>query len=246
LLQRGKVARLDHQKLAEEATDLLLAALAGDDALASQLSASPGERYSPVNTDACAQDPVGAYLSSVTVKGFRGIGPATTLTVKEGPGLTLVVGRNGSGKSSFAEGLEVLLTGDLMRWKSAPTVVKDGWRCKHAVGDCEVTAEFYVEGKGKTTVGRSWLVATGSDISKWNAWVQVHGEKQAPFQTLGWDADLVEYRPFLSPMRSLKRSSAGRLNCMTYWRTCSVLRISPPRTSGCRLRPSSVKTSSTR
>ena len=31
--------------------------------------------------------------------------------VEPGPGLTLVVGRNGSGKSSFAEGIEVALTG---------------------------------------------------------------------------------------------------------------------------------------
>jgi hypothetical protein len=95
--------RLDHQALAEEPTDLLLAALDGEEALAAQLSAAPGERYSPPDTAAAVRDPVGAYLSSVTVRGFRGIGPAATLKVKQGPGLTLVVGRNGSGKSSFAD-----------------------------------------------------------------------------------------------------------------------------------------------
>jgi hypothetical protein len=47
----------------------------------------------------------------------RGVGPATTLEVEPGPGLTLVVGRNGSGKSSFAEALELLLTGDSWRWR---------------------------------------------------------------------------------------------------------------------------------
>ena len=36
--------RLDHQALAEEPTDLLLAALEGEDALAAQMSAAPGER----------------------------------------------------------------------------------------------------------------------------------------------------------------------------------------------------------
>ena len=46
----------------------------------------------------------GAYLTSLTVEGFRGIGPRQTLTLTPGPGLTIVVGRNGSGKSSFAEG----------------------------------------------------------------------------------------------------------------------------------------------
>src|SRR5438046_2184555 len=58
----------------------------------------------------------GAYLTSLTVEGFRGIGPKQTLTVSPGPGLTIVVGRNGSGKSSFAEALEVALTGDSKRW----------------------------------------------------------------------------------------------------------------------------------
>ncbi len=190
--------RLDHKALADEPTDLLLAALEGEDALAAQLSAAPGERYAPPGTAAAARDPVGAYLSSVTVKGFRGIGPAATLKVKPGPGLTLVVGRNGSGKSSFAEGLEVLLTGELMRLKNAPAPVREGWPCKHATGDPEVTAEFYVEGKGKTTVSRSWPGTAGSDIAKSKAWVQVHGEKQEPVQALGWDADLVGYRPFLT------------------------------------------------
>jgi recombinational DNA repair ATPase RecF len=192
------LSRLDHRRLAEGPTSLLLAALEGDEALAGQLNAAPGERYSPPDTTASVQDPVGAYLSSITVKGFRGIGPAATLTVKGGPGLTLVVGRNGSGKSSFAEGLEMLLTGDLMRWKAAPTVVKEGWLCRHIVGNPEITAEFYVEGKGQTMAGRSWPTAAGNDIAKSDSWVQVHGEKRAPLEALGWHTDLMEYRPFLS------------------------------------------------
>jgi hypothetical protein len=37
-------------------------------------------------------------------RGLRGIGPRQTLELVPGPGLTVVAGRNGSGKSSFAEG----------------------------------------------------------------------------------------------------------------------------------------------
>src|SRR5687768_1971026 len=48
-----------------------------------------------------APEPPGAYVGSITVEGFRGVGPSATLAVRPGPGLTLVVGRNGSGKSSF-------------------------------------------------------------------------------------------------------------------------------------------------
>jgi hypothetical protein len=64
----------------------------------------------------------------LTAQGFRGIGPPATLDLTPGPGLTLVVGRNGSGKSSFAEGLELPLTGDTYRWSQRSKVWRDGWR----------------------------------------------------------------------------------------------------------------------
>jgi hypothetical protein len=63
-----------------------------------------------------------AFLRRITAQGFRGIGPKATLDLTPGPGLTLVVGRNGSGKSSFAEGLELLLTGDTDRWSQRSKV----------------------------------------------------------------------------------------------------------------------------
>ncbi|WP_305779805.1 hypothetical protein [Nocardia nova] len=44
----------------------------------------------------------GMFLRSITVNGFRGIGPKTTLDLQPAPGLTLVIGRNGCGKFSFA------------------------------------------------------------------------------------------------------------------------------------------------
>ena len=51
-----------------------------------------------------------AYLKEITVRSFRGIGPERTLKIDEGRGLTIVSGRNGSGKSSFAEAVELLFT----------------------------------------------------------------------------------------------------------------------------------------
>jgi energy-coupling factor transporter ATP-binding protein EcfA2 len=192
--------RLDHRQLAADASDLLLAALDGEESLAAQLSAPKAERYVPTAPDAVTKDPVGAYLSEVTVAGFRGIGAPSTLKVEPGPGLTLVVGRNGSGKSSFAEALEVLLTGTLLRWANAPVVVREGWRSKHASGAPEITAGFLIEGKGQAVVKRSWPAGAGSgnDVAQSTAWVQVHGEKRDDMDTLGWDAALSEHRPFLS------------------------------------------------
>lgn len=189
--------RLADKPLSSQAEDLLLAAFDGDQALAAQLDAPLAQRYPRTAGTAVEQEPVGAYLRSVTVSGFRGIGPAATLAIAPGPGLTLVVGRNGSGKSSFAEALEVLLTGTLLRWAPpAPVVVRNGWRSKHAIAGTEIQAEFLIEGSGRATAGRAW--ADGAEFPDSASWLQRAGEKRAALSELGWDADLREYRPFLS------------------------------------------------
>lgn len=63
-----------------------------------EISASPasGDIASPGSNEG-----PGVYLGAISVTGFRGIGPTATLKLK--PGLTIVTGRNGSGKSSFAK-----------------------------------------------------------------------------------------------------------------------------------------------
>jgi hypothetical protein len=80
------------------------------------------------------------WLRSVTVEGFRGIGPPATLELEPIPGLTVVVGRNGSGKSSFAEGLELLMTGVLKRWEGRPKAWRETWQCLHHDGPTRLTA----------------------------------------------------------------------------------------------------------
>ena len=149
--------RLDDAPLLDEATGLLLAALDSDKALSAQLSTAADRPQLAALPVRRAVSPVGAYLRSLTVSGFRGIGPPSTLEVPPGPGLTLVLGRNGSGKSSFAEVLEVLLTGTLMRWDiHKGPVWRDGWRCKHVQGSAEISAEFLVEGTGTAVAARGW------------------------------------------------------------------------------------------
>ena len=127
--------RLVHDRLISEDlvaknwSGLVLAACDGRDALDGILQNANTTAKADEKTTATTH--AGAYLTSLTVEGFRGIGPRQTLTLTPGPGLTIVVGRNGSGKSSFAEALEVLLTGDSKRWMDRSKIWKEGWR-KHA------------------------------------------------------------------------------------------------------------------
>ena len=100
--------RLVHDRLVSEDlvhknwSSLVLAACDGRDALDGILQNT--KTTAKDDEKATATTHAGAYLTSLTVEGFHGIGPRQTLTLTPGPGLTIVVGRNGSGKSSFAEG----------------------------------------------------------------------------------------------------------------------------------------------
>src|SRR5687767_14895149 len=118
---------------------LVLAACDGQDALEALLL--NGESTTePIETDAPIAR-TSAYLTSLTVQGFRGIGPRQTLSFTPGPGLTIVIGRNGSGKSSFAEALEVLFTGDSKRWSDRSKIWKEGWRSLHQAHPAGIEAE---------------------------------------------------------------------------------------------------------
>jgi recombinational DNA repair ATPase RecF len=188
------LARLDKVPLAENATSLLLAACDSDASLSAQLS---GESLTAAerSSERVTATPAGAYLRSISVAGFRGVGPSSTLELEPGPGLTLVVGRNGSGKSSFADGFEVLLTGGLRRWQELPAVWQDGWRNLHAHNLVRISAELFVEDAGPATAERTW---NGAALPDSRATVQFAGRKRADLDELGWRNALVTYRPFLS------------------------------------------------
>jgi hypothetical protein len=187
--------RLNAVPLADEAAGLLLAACEGDSRLVAQLGAEARQEVRR-ERDRDMSEPAGAFLRSVTVAGFRGVGPATTLGLQPGPGLTVVVGRNGSGKSSFAEGLEVLLTGELKRWQDVSAIWREGWRNLHVPDPTEIYAELLLEEAGPATVERAWAPGAAFDSSV--AGVQIAGQKQAGLERLAWRDALVTYRPFLS------------------------------------------------
>lgn len=178
---------------------LVLAALDGPEALAKQLAGSSAPAPRPaarVATPAAATEPPGIYVSSITVEGFRGVGPAATLPLAPGPGLTLVVGRNGSGKSSFAEGLELLLTGHNLRWDGRSKEWARGWRNLHQSATTVVSAGLVVEDAGPLVARRAW--AADADWAASQVELRDKQKKRLSLDSLGWSAALATFRPFLS------------------------------------------------
>ena len=138
-----------------------------------------------------------AYLGSITVEGFRGIGQRADLQLEPQPGLTLIYGANGSGKSTFAEALDVLLTGSTARFAGRGHEWRSAWANAHSPDRGQIDVEFVVEGRDTQhdTVTRDW---TAADLSA------AGSEKDNPLwgavQTIGGldvAGAIDEFRPIL-------------------------------------------------
>ncbi len=196
MLYREVLRELDALGISGQTVDLVLAALEGERSVEGAPSGESPEVTGAQPTGSDSRIP-SAYLRDVTVSGFRGIGPEVTLDIPPGPGLTVVVGRNGSGKSSFAEALEVLLTGDTLRWSDKRGPWKEGWKNLHHQATTRIRARFQVEGKsGPTTARATW--SEGSDFAGVRRTVQHHGERMTDLGGVGWEVPLDLFRPLLS------------------------------------------------
>ncbi|MEU7767994.1 AAA family ATPase [Nocardia sp. NPDC049190] len=142
-------------------------------------------------------DHSGIFLRAIRVRGFRGIGPETTLHLPPGPGLTLVVGRNGSGKSSFAEAAELALTGGNRRWDGRSAAWREGWRNLHDGSAARIElALLSAGGAPGLTITKEWEPTADLADAHWTE-QQLPGPP-ADFDTDRWAAQLELYRPFLS------------------------------------------------
>ncbi|MEV0611085.1 AAA family ATPase [Polymorphospora rubra] len=188
---------LDRADLPETAQDLIIAALLGEQHLNDLLGGAAAERPRPPAPESEPSEPVGTYLASIEVTGFRGIGPTATLNLIPGPGLTIVTGRNGSGKSSFAEAAEFALTGDNKRWAGRSAIWQDGWRNLHAPTDSRIRVRLGVEGhRNGATVECHW--ADNASLAERTTFLQATGQPRRAIGELGWDQHLELYRPILS------------------------------------------------
>src|SRR5580700_7918944 len=187
------VDRIEAHPPAAGAADLILAAFQEADLVDAVLRGEPGAAVKSEAQTGVVAPSAAIFLTAIEVEGFRGIGPPTTLAIDPGPGLTLVVGRNGSGKSSFSEALEMTLLGTNQRWDQRVKVWRDGWQNLHH-RHTRVAARFVVDGrKQPIEVARVWKEGDGVDDST----LTVDG-KPSSIAALGWGRELAGYPPLLS------------------------------------------------
>lgn len=186
---------IEDDRLDGRAVEMVAAACEGEVALQRALDgkSSPGAAQRTAAKASEIIEPPGAYLHTITVVGFRGVGAEATLEVPQGPGLTLVIGRNGSGKSTFAEALEMLLTAQSGRWSGARSKLwQQGWRNLHALEPTGIDATFVVEGRPPIRLTRKW--AAGAELPE--SVLELNGAQS--LDALGWATALSEFRPFIS------------------------------------------------
>jgi recombinational DNA repair ATPase RecF len=181
--------RLADSDAPDQLAEVILGAYAGDDQLRSVLAGE--DAHLPRRSDNLAAQ-AHVYLDRVSVAGFRGIGPKATLHLRPANGLTLIVGRNGSGKSSFAEAIELALTGDSQRWAERNSIFRDGWRNLHLSAPCEIDLTVRLDGiAAPLRIRRSWA----DDATEPG---QIETSAQPDTDALGWRQPLDTYRPFLT------------------------------------------------
>ena len=184
------------EEVDEQVAALVDAACAGDAAIQAVLD---GEPRPPRKQSERTGEAPGAYVEEIQVTGFRGVGPRVKLSLDPGPGLTVIFGRNGSGKSSFSEGLETLLTGSCSRFIGRRSKLwEKGWRNLHVSDKARVEARLTIEGKPPLHLVRSWRKDAELEKSQLDARFEDADKTKTSLEELGFTEALAEFRPFLS------------------------------------------------
>lgn len=136
------------------------------------------------------------FITHICVSGFRGIGPEVQLDLVPEPSLTIITGRNGSGKSSLAEAIELVTTGNVRRLEMRTAAWKENWRNVHAEG---ASIRVYLEPERRTsTAPHVELLARWAERAKLpdvHRSILIGG--RATEGTESWDNDAHDHRPLL-------------------------------------------------
>lgn len=160
--------------------------------------------HTSAHATSASKPPGSAYVASLAVSGFRGIGRRAQITFEVGPGLTVVYGANGSGKSSLAEGLEVLLTGKTARFDNRSHEWLRSWSNIHQPKSGEVEARFASSHRLGDTVylQRSWsdnpIRASYDSGNRLSFGVPLYNYTVDPTETireLGWSDAVTTFKP---------------------------------------------------
>jgi hypothetical protein len=117
----------------------------------------------------------GVFLKTAQLTNFRTFGNFT-LDLAPGPGLTLLVGTNGLGKSSFFDGIEWCLTGGIRRFESHIGRLKerDYLTCRDApAGSHEVRLSFTEGNPLVRTEGEQPSITELRDLLKQPKWTDI-------------------------------------------------------------------------
>lgn len=190
--------RADRFDVPDRLVEVVAAELAADAELGPDVVDTVLAAFGP---EAAGPDPgaddTGVFLRGITVRGFRGIGPQTTLHLAPGPGLTLVAGRNGSGKSSFAEAAELALTGGNRRWDGRSSAWREGWRNLHDPDGTRIELDLLTAGSAPDLrIVKQWAPTAALNAPQWSE--QRGDGGAAAFDPRRWRSRLELYRPFLS------------------------------------------------
>ena len=155
LVRKLVLTDLPGSGLEADAQAVVAAAFEGGARLHEVLSTLPGTAAPDADDhETEIASPAGrAYLTRVSLSGFRGVAGRLDVELQPAPGLVLVTGRNGSGKSSIAEAAELALCGRSER--SSSRLGSAGLINLHHRGLVEVEIAIRIDGEADIRVGQN-------------------------------------------------------------------------------------------
>lgn len=174
------------------------AALSGANALNEAVRLIPATADWPSPLEPAPQDAdierAHIYLTHISASGFRGVGERVDLPLTPTPGLVLVTGRNGSGKSSLAEACELSLSKSISRAARSPMWGEGLANLHNKDLKPQVEVGLQIDGVGEVVLA---CTLQQGDLASAEV-TSTSGDRQYDLNRHGWDDAVTRYRPLLT------------------------------------------------